>query len=75
MLGYAEPYEEENYSNTRVYVKNGYLVQDLDNNERELIRHDVVFQNYPDNLNLLSLNSSDREDAESSDDQDEPEQY
>jgi hypothetical protein len=47
MLGYAEPYEEENYSNTRVYVKNSYLVQDLNNNERELIRHDVVFRIIP----------------------------
>jgi hypothetical protein len=67
MLGYSEPYEQEDYSNTRVFIKNSYLVKDLDNN-RELIRHDVVFQNYPDNLNLLSLSESEREENESSPD-------
>jgi hypothetical protein len=68
MLGYSEPYEQDDYSNTRVFIKNSYLVKDLDNYNRELIRHDVVFQNYPDNLNLLSLSESEREENEESPD-------
>jgi hypothetical protein len=73
MLGYASPYKDTNYSNTIAFVKNSYIVWDLDN-ERELIRHDVVFQNYPDNLNMLSLSSTEREE-QSSDTADPIEQF
>jgi hypothetical protein len=65
MLGYASPYKDMNYSNTIALVKNSHIIWDLDNNDRESIRHDVVLQNYPDNLNLLSLSHTDREEKSS----------
>jgi hypothetical protein len=73
MLGYASPYKSTNYSNTIAFVKNSYIVWDLDN-DRELIRHDVVFQNYPDNLNQLSQSPTDREE-QSSENEDPIERY
>jgi hypothetical protein len=66
MMGYAEPFRDENYSNTVVFVKNSYLCKDLDNN-RMIIRHDVVFQNYPDHLNPLSFSQTDQIENETSD--------
>jgi hypothetical protein len=64
MLGYASPYKDMNYSNTIALVKNLTFFWDLDN-DRESILHDVVLQNYPDNLNLLSLSHTDREEKSS----------
>jgi hypothetical protein len=56
MLGYPDPYRDKDRSNTIVRVKNSYIVWDVtEGRQRELIRHDCVFQAYPDNLNLLSL--------------------
>jgi hypothetical protein len=67
------PYKDTNYSNTIAIVKNSYILWDLDN-EREIIHHDVVFQNYPVNLNLLSLSSIERE-KQSTDTADPNEQF
>jgi hypothetical protein len=65
MMGYTDPFRDENYSNTVVFVKNSYLCKDLDNN-RMIIRHDVVFQNYPDFMNPLSLDQAELENSSES---------
>jgi hypothetical protein len=74
MLGYTEPFRDENYSNTIVFVKNSYICEDLDN-DRMIIRHDVVFQNYPDHMNPLSLSQAEQEEFESSNSTEPTEQF
>jgi hypothetical protein len=71
MLGYTDPFRDEDYSNTVVFVKNSYICEDLDN-DRMIVRHDVVFQNYPDYMNPLSLSQAEQLENEPSIDSAEP---
>jgi hypothetical protein len=75
MLGYPDPYRDKDRSDTVVHVKNSYVVWDVTKGrERELIRHDCIFQSYPDNLNLLSLDPVSRSEVNSGEKREE-EQY
>jgi hypothetical protein len=73
MLGFTDPFRDENYSNTVVFVKNSYICKDLDN-DRMIVRHDVVFQNYPDYMNPLSFSQIEQIENESSVNTESPEQ-